>query len=300
MLTACGEANSTSKTKENEETDETSITKTITTVNGEIAIPVQPKRIVAEEYIGSLIVLDAIPIGAPGLTLKNYYFKDVLTGISDIGDYGAPSTEGILALRPDLIITGNGDNYEVLSKIAPTVVIPYGELKNAHEELTYFGQLLGKEKEAKAWLEQYDQKIADAKAKVDAAIPEDASFSIMEYTEKNTYVYGDNFGRGGQPIYQALNRKPPAAIADELMEKQWAELSEELLASYAGDYIIMTSNSRTVEDFKSDPIWGSLPAVRNNRLYVWPEERAWYYDPTAVLAQVDELTSWLTNQKNKK
>lgn len=84
----------------------------------------------------------------------------------------------------------------------------------------------------------------------------------MEYTDKETYVYGDNFGRGGQPIYQALGRKPPANIADEIMEKQWAQISEELLTSYAGDYIIMTSNSRTVEDFKADPLWGTLPAVK--------------------------------------
>lgn len=81
------------------------------------------------------------------------------------------------------------------------------------------------------------------------------------------------------------------------MEKQWAEISEEILADYAGDYIILTSNDRTVEDFKKDPIWGSLPAVKNDNLYVWPEERSWYYDPTAVLAQVEELTNWLTNKK---
>ncbi|MGN4126979.1 ABC transporter substrate-binding protein [Lysinibacillus sphaericus] len=298
MLTACGETNNTAKPKASEETEETAVTKTITTVNGEVTIPIHPERIVAVEYIGSLIALDIIPVGAPGLTLKNYYFKDALTGISDIGDYGAPSTESILALSPDLIITGNGDNYEALSKIAPTVVVPYGELKNAHEELTYFGQLLGKEKEAEAWLDHYDQKIADAKAKVEAVLDEGLSFSIMEYTDKETYVYGDNFGRGGQPIYQALGRKPPANIANEIMEKQWAELSEEVLANYAGDYIIMTSDTRTVEDFKADPLWGTLPAVKNDRLYVWPEERSWYYDPTAVLAQVEELTTWLTNQKN--
>ncbi len=118
MLTACGETNNTGKPKASEETQETAVTKTITTVNGEVTIPIHPKRIVAVEYIGSLIALDIIPVGAPGLTLKNYYFKDALTGIDDIGDYSAPSTESVLALSPDLIITGNGDNYEALSKIA--------------------------------------------------------------------------------------------------------------------------------------------------------------------------------------
>lgn len=303
VLSGCGATGTVpdSKAVEKIEIDQTSSTdmsstmKKITTVTGEIEIPVKPQRIVAEEYLGSLIALDVIPVGAPGLTIQNYYFKDELLGISDTGVYGKPSTESILALNPDLIITGNGESYEMLSKIAPTVVIPYGDLKNAHEELTYFGQLLGKEAEAEAWLINYEQQITTAKAKVDAVIAKDASFSIMEDTEKATYVYGDNFGRGGQPVYQVLGRKPPSAVADEIMEKQWAELSAEMVESYAGDYIVMTSDIRTVEDFEADPIWGSLPAVKNGHLYVWPEERSWYYDPIAVLAQTEELVTWLTS-----
>lgn len=283
------------ETDQSSEADTNSTTKIVTTINGEIEVPVKPQRIVAEEYLGSLIALDVIPVGAPGLTIQNYYFKDELQGVTDTGAYGQLSTESILALDPDLIISGNGESYEMLSKIAPTVVIPYGDLKNAHEELTFFGQLFGKEAEAEAWLDNYDQRIAEAKAKVDAVIAEDASFSIMEDIDKAIYVYGDNFGRGGQPVYQALGRKPPSAVAAEIMEKQWAELSTEMVGAYAGDYIIMTSNGRTVEDFEADPIWGSLPAVKNGHLYVWPEERSWYYDPIAVLAQVEELVTWLTN-----
>ena len=296
LLTACGEKekNSSPTTVQDKKEAEA---KTVQTTNGEVVIPTSPQRIVAEEYIASLLVLDVKPVGAPGLALENYYLKDALKDVEEIGDYGKPSIEKIIALKPDLIITGNGENYDALSKIAPTVVIPYGELKDAHEELTYFGELLGKEQEAKDWLTQYDQKIADAKAQVDAIIPKDASFSIIEDADKTYYAYGDNFGRGGQPVYQALGRKPPAKVADEMMEKQWAEVSEEVLADYAGDYIILTSDDRTVEDFKKDPIWGSLPAVKNDHLYVWPEERSWYYDPTAVLAQVEELTNWLTNKK---
>jgi len=296
LLTACGEKEKNSSPTAEQDTKEAE-TKTVQTTNGEVVIPTSPQRIVAEEYIASLLVLDVKPVGAPGLALENYYLKDALKDVEEIGDYGKPSIEKIIALKPDLIITGNGENYDALSKIAPTVVIPYGELKDAHEELTYFGELLGKEQEAKDWLAQYDQRIADAKAQVDAIIPEDASFSIIEDAGKTYYAYGDNFGRGGQPVYQVLGRKPPAKVADEMMEKQWAEISEEVLADYAGDYIILTSDDRTVEDFKKDPIWGSLPAVKNDHLYVWPEERSWYYDPTAVLAQVEELTTWLTNKK---
>ncbi|KWX77111.1 ABC transporter substrate-binding protein [Paenibacillus jilunlii] len=277
-----------------EQTVEPAAFTTVTTINGEIKIPVDPKRIVAEEYLGSLIALDTIPVGAPGLTLKNIYFKEALAGVADTGAYGKMSPEKILELEPDLIISGMADSYETLSQIAPTIIVPYGDLKNAHEELTYFGELLGKEQEAKAWLAQYDQRIAEAKAKVNAAIPADATFSILEHNDKKVWAYGDNFGRGGQPVYQALGRKPPAEVEAEIMEKQWAEISAEVLHKYAGDYLIVTDNNQTVQDYKNDPIWGSLPAVKNNHIYVWKEERSWYYDPIAVLSQTEELAAWLT------
>ncbi|OXM13502.1 ABC transporter substrate-binding protein [Paenibacillus herberti] len=272
---------------------ESSEFKKIKTVSGEIEVPVNPKRIVAEEYLGSLIPLGVIPVGAPGLTLQNLYFKDALKGVADTGTYGKMNLEKIVELNPDLILSSSSDNYAQLSKIAPTVVVPYGNLKNAHEELTYFGELLGKQEEAEAWLKNYDARIAAAKERVDKAVPAGASFSILEIADKTIYTYGDNFGRGGQPIYQALGRKPPAKVAGVIMEKQWAELSQEMVAEYAGDYLIITSNSRTLEELNKDPLWSTLPAFKNGKVYVWKEERSWYYDPIAVLSQTEELANWL-------
>lgn len=267
--------------------------KSVQTVNGEIEIPAHPQRIVAEEYLGSLIPLEVIPVGAPGLALNNVYFKEDLKGVADTGDYGKMNVERILDLNPDLILSANSDNYAQLSKIAPTVVVPWGDLKNAHEELTYFGELLDKQEEAAAWLKKYDERIAAARARVEQVIPADASFSILEVTDKTIFVYGDNFGRGGQPVYQALGRKPPQQVAAEMMEKQWAEISKETLPDYAGDYLVITSDNLTLEDLRKDPMWGTLPAIKNGKTYVWKEERSWYYDPVAVLSQTEELADWL-------
>lgn len=302
-ITACGGGSETTNSH-NGATEEASANvsaapagnaefKKVKTVVGEIEIPLHPKRIVAEEYLGSLIPLGIKPVGAPGLTLQNVYFKEALQGVADTGVYGKMNLEKIVELDPDLILSSSSENYAQLSKIAPTVVVPYGDLKNAHEELTYFGELLGKQEEAKTWLKEYDERIAAAKAKVDQALPAEASFSILEVADKSIYVYGDNFGRGGQPVYQALGRKPPAGVAAELMEKQWAELSPEMVGKYAGDYLVITSNSLSLEELRKDPLWGTLPAFKNNRVYVWKEERSWYYDPIAVLSQTEELANWL-------
>ncbi|RJX40348.1 helix-turn-helix domain-containing protein [Paenibacillus pinisoli] len=274
-------------------------TRTVVSGGKEIQIPANPKRIVADQYLGSLIVLGVTPIGTPGLHWENPYLADFLNGVEDIGDVNG-SLEKVIDLQPDLIITGaaaDDARYQQLSKIAPTLSIPYGELKNAHEELTYFGELLGKENEAKAWLEDYDRRITAAREKAHQAVPEGATFSIIEWTDNSIYTYGDNFGRGGQAVYQALGFKPPAGIAAEIMEKQWASLTNEALPQYAGDYIILTSNDRSVEDVKGDPIWGTLEAVKNERIYVWKEEHSWYYDPIAVLSQTEELAGWLAGLK---
>ncbi|WP_205516518.1 AraC family transcriptional regulator [Paenibacillus sp. SYP-B3998] len=278
------------------QTTENLQTKVVSTINGDIKLPVNPKRIVADQYLGSFIALGVTPIGTPGLHRKNPYFTEALKEVQDIGDVNG-SLEKVIDLQPDLIVTGVNERYEQLSKIAPTVSVPYGELKNAHEELTYFGKLLGKEKEAEAWLADYDRRIAAASEKVKKAVPSGATFTIFELTDKTTYVYGDNFGRGGQAVYQALGFKPPAPIAAEILEKQWAELSNEVLSKYAGDYIILTSNDRTLEDIKADPIWSTLDAVKNNHVYVWKEERSWYYDPIAVLSQTEEIAAWLSGQR---
>lgn len=281
-----------------EPTDVSAATKKVTTIHGDVEIPTRPQRIVTDDYLGALIALDVIPIGTPGLHLKNLYFAEALAGIEDIGAYGNGSIEKIIDLQPDLIITSENDEtkYNLLSKAAPTISVPYGQLKNAHEELNYFGELLGREAEAKAWLADYDERVAQAKAKVDKAIPPDATFTIFEDNDKSVYVYGDNFGRGGQPVYQALGRTPPSSSAAEIMEKQYKEISLEVLADYAGDYIILTSNTRTLEDFKQDPIWNTLDAVKNDHLYVWKEERSWYYDPIAVLSQTEELAAWISGE----
>jgi iron complex transport system substrate-binding protein len=270
------------------------------TIKGEIEIPSAPKRVIVDLYLGSFIALQFKPIGTPELNLKNPYFAESLVGVENIGDYENISLEKMLELQPDLIFTGNKAAFEQYQKIAPTVVVPFGQLKNVHEEITFVGQLLGKEAEAKAWLTEYDQRIAQAREKIAKVVPADATVSIMQDWGKQTGVFGDNFGRGGQAVYGGLGLKPPAAIAKEIMEKQEVEVSSERLPTYAGDYIILTSEERTMADLKADPIWRTLDAVKNDRVYIWKKAKSWYFDPIATLSQTEELADWLVSTGAKK
>ncbi|WP_141502479.1 AraC family transcriptional regulator [Paenibacillus luteus] len=301
LLNACGTGNTAETSPSPIETSpvasEQPQTKTISTVAGDIEVPTHPQRVVAGEYLGSLIALGVIPVGTSNHHIQNPYFKGALTGVEDIGD-GNGNIEKILDMQPDLIIMDDtyAEMNEQLPKIAPTVIIPFASLKTVHEELTYFGKLLGKEQEAEKWLADYDRRIAAAKEKVLKVVPADSTFSVMELMDKNISSVGPNFGKGGQPIYNSFGFKPPAEVELELTDPGWASLSAEALPKYAGDYIILTTDSHTLEDLKADPIWNSLDAVKNDRVYIWGPDRSWYWDPIAILTQTEELAEWLTSR----
>ncbi|MCY9516767.1 TroA family protein [Paenibacillus apiarius] len=70
------------------------------------------------------------PIGTPEKNLKNPYYFNKLEGVENIGEYEAISLEKIVALQPDLIVTGNETAYDSFSKIAPTILVPFGNLQN--------------------------------------------------------------------------------------------------------------------------------------------------------------------------
>jgi len=269
-------------------------TKVVSTIAGEIEVPIQPKRVIAGEYLGSLIALGVVPVGTSNHHIQNPYFGDALKGVEDIGE-GNGNLEKILEMEPDLIIMD--DSYaemnEQLPKIAPTIIIPYASLKTVHEEITYFGELLGKEQEAEQWLADYDRRIAAAKQKVLQVVPADSTFSVLEIMDKNISAVGTSYGKGGQPIYGELGFKPPAAVAAEMKDPGWASISNEVLPKYVGDYIVLTSNTHTLADLKADPIWSSLDAVKNDRVYIWESKRSWYWDPIAILTQTEELAEWL-------
>ncbi|WP_019908828.1 AraC family transcriptional regulator [Paenibacillus sp. HW567] len=302
VLSACG-TNGTAETTVSQPSPsvtqaaaEQAQTKIVKTVNGEVEVPLHPKRIVAGEYLGSLIALGITPVGTSDHHIKNPYFQEYLKDVENIGD-GNGNVEKILSLEPDLIIMDDfyPELNEQMSKIAPTVVVPYASLKTVHEEVAYFGELLGEEAKAEAWLSDYDRRMASAKENVLKVIPADSTFSVFELSEKSWMAVGTSFGKGGQPVYNGFGFKPPADIAAALSDPGWVSFSAELLPKYAGDYIILTSDSKTLDELKADSIWSSLPAVKNNHVFLWTSERSGYWDPIAILSQTEELAAWLTS-----
>jgi iron complex transport system substrate-binding protein len=300
--TAAGSESTTSSTETN--TDSSGATRIYKSLSGDVEIPAEPKRIVTDMYVSDLLALGIKPVGSIKYYLENPFYADQVEGIENIGDRGAVSLEKVVALDPDLIITysDKAEEIESYQKIAPTVVIPYGTFTNVEDEIRGFGELMNKSEEAEAWLKTYNERIEAARAKVKAVIKPEETFSILEVSDKSYYGYGDNFGRGGQAVYRALELAPLEITKKELMgDTQWKEISREVVGDYAGDHIFLTVGENN-KNYQGDAIWQSLPAVKNNQVYELLEDRYWYFDPIAIQGQAEEFADMIVEraQQNRK
>lgn len=268
---------------------------TYSAVNGEVQIPKNPQRIVmvAGAFTGHLLALGLKPVGT-GDESFNGYTEGKLDDVVNIGN-DVPY-EKIMELQPDLIVVWNDpETIEKLSKIAPTVAVEYGI--PLREQLMDFGKMTGREDQAKAWIAEWDAKIAEYKPIVEQAVG-DRTVSIFDSgSAKEFYAYG-SFGRGGDIIYGEFGLKAPPIIQKEAIDsgQGWAKLSLELLPEYAGDYIFIsgwTGVENAAPVFEGS-IWDSLPAVKNNHVYRENSRGFVLSDPISLEAQlafvVDSLT----------
>ncbi|WP_315793857.1 ABC transporter substrate-binding protein [Paenibacillus sp. BIC5C1] len=300
--TAAGSESTTDSTETN--TNSSGATRIYKSLSGDVEIPAEPKRIVTDMYVSDLLTLGIKPVGAVQYYLENPFYADQVEGVENIGDRGSVSLEKVVALDPDLIITysDKAEEIESYQKIAPTVVIPYGTFTNVEDEIRGFGELMNKSEEAEAWLKTYDERIEAARAKVKTVIKPEETFSILEVSDKSYYGYGDNFGRGGQAVYRALQLAPLEITKKELMgDTQWKEISREVVGDYAGDHIFLTVGENN-KNYQGDSIWQSLPAVKNNQVYELQEDRYWYFDPIAIQSQAEEFADMIVEraQQNRK
>ena len=188
--------------------DDANKTRTIDTDKGPVEIPVDPEAIVSDYYLGELLALDTKPIIASPYALNNPFLEGLTDGIEALNTSSAEtSLEMIAEKQPDLIITITEADYDKYSQIAPTIYIEDG--KRTDEELfLYIADILGKKDEAQAYLDDFNQKVADAKDEINQIVG-DRTVSIVEVWPQQVYVMGDKFARGGSILFDMWGLKAP-------------------------------------------------------------------------------------------
>ncbi|ODT81516.1 MAG: hypothetical protein ABS76_11800 [Pelagibacterium sp. SCN 64-44] len=235
---------------------------------GEVEVPLEAGRIVALHNIFSeaLVAMGTAPVGAverpsgmPGQLL------DALKQTQPVGDQDAPDFEAILALDPDLILAQAdeiGDNYELLSAIAPTLLLdePEGPWR---EWLHGLGEALGRVDQADAAIAAYDARAAEVKAQIAAIRPNDTVL-LLRVREKDIRVYGGS-RRSGPVLYQDLGLNPHPLVP---LDVEHVTVSNEIIPDLTADHIfLLAEDEAKMAGIEATALWQGLPAVKAGHVY---------------------------------
>ncbi|WP_342514732.1 ABC transporter substrate-binding protein [Sporosarcina sp. FSL K6-1522] len=294
VLMACNKPSSTEKEPETIETRE------FETAKGVVEIPSKPLRIVTDFYGGELLSVGANVIGVEPTAFDNPFIKDLLKDAVEIGQ--PVNVEKVLELEPDLIVVMYDENYEQLSEIAPTIHIPYGTATNIQETVKIFEDITGNHEEAAQFISKFDQKAKEGREKLAGIIAADATFGLYELTDKgDLWIFGDNAGRGGQALYNALELNMPH---ENSTAEQTLQLSMEVLPEYAADYMFLTAydpekRGEALNALKDSPIWQGLDAMKNNQVFYNDFDTYYRYDPIAIYEQIDLFVDMLIDRSKE-
>ncbi|MCI2018910.1 MAG: ABC transporter substrate-binding protein [Lentilactobacillus buchneri] len=294
FLAGCGKENSGKSANKGS----ASSTRVIRTASGKVKIPTDPKRIVTNVYTGDVLSLGGHVVGATAIDFASPYItKSQKKGITNLGLTMKP--EAVLKLKPDLIVTSNESDVKSLKKIAPVVYIPYGTTGNIEKTATEFGQVLNRQKQARSWIAKFKSESDKQSQRLKKAgiNPTKTSIGIYDMQNGKLFVDGAKWGRGGQALVTGLGFKLPASIQKIDQGAGFQQISLESLKKYSADWLFFTNttsgkstNKQAISDLKSNPVWKSLPAVKAGHVVQLPENKMYYFDPTAVYQQLKLVT----------
>jgi iron complex transport system substrate-binding protein len=201
-----------------ETTDHPVVQPSVTSVNcriiehevGETEICGQPQRIVVlgPSVLESLLALDVQPTGFADYTTWHrgnydnpsqqipYLGSRITSEPANLGSAFEPSIEAIVEVQPDLILGTqyNASQYEVLSKIAPTLLLSRND-DEIEASLRAVAKAVGKSEQAEELLAKTEQRIASARetfAPVVAAHPKMLLLGAVKWQE--LYLGDSNYG----------------------------------------------------------------------------------------------------------
>lgn len=262
----------------------------------EVTIPANPQRIIASYLEDSLVALGVKPVAQWSVPNGiQDYLQDSLEGIPTIS-WDLPF-EQVTSFDPDLIIvdsaeTVSGDKYDQYAKIAPTFTIGAEENNDWRQELLKVGEILGKSEEAQKVLDTYEAKAADAKKTLEGSISGQSAAAIW-LVQKQFFMVSENLSTGAV-LYKDLGLEVPEVVKEISASgtSNWLPISLEKLAQLDADHLfLINSDTDSGSEALQDPIWQSIPAVKNGHLYEYPSTASWLY--TGAIANTQMIDNVL-------
>jgi iron complex transport system substrate-binding protein len=284
VLAGCGgareaaapETSGTASTASSDSAGEEKATRTIQYLDNTYTIPADPQTIVITGSMESMedsLVLDVKPAGA--ISVGGAFpemFASITSEAKSVGEKMQPNMEAILAMKPDVILGSSKFPPEVtekLGKIATTFPVSHIST-NWEANLLLLGELTGKQKEAEQIINDYKTEAAAAKEQLGEQLKE-KKVVVVRIREGNLYIYPETVFFN-PVLYADLGLTAPAEVK---AAKAQENISLEKFSEMDPDYLFVQfspdenrDNPQALEDLQNNPIWQSLKAVKNGKVFV--------------------------------
>lgn len=271
-----------------------SATRTVQTAKGPVEIPADPQHIVVLNgaltgYLYDLgVKVKATDPRLLGVSLKPGEFPAAWSADATAqGTVAVPSgddlnLEFIAAQRPDLIIGGGPgypgkqsiDNYDKLTEIAPTALVPSDSIE-WQDLLASVAGIVDRADKVPALLATFDVKVAMVKAGL--RLPPGQASVMQSTADGRALLIAPNtplatlLSTAGIPIDDKVEDK--AGNPDRPPAADWVTFSPELLSIVVDApvlFVISVSGGRTIPQLKEDPLMASLPSFQAGQVYELP------------------------------
>ncbi|TKI57776.1 iron-hydroxamate ABC transporter substrate-binding protein [Brevibacillus antibioticus] len=251
-------------------------TRTIKYLDKEYTVPSKTERIVivgSMESMEDSLVLNVNPVGAISVGGKFPEMFAPITGqATSIGEKIQPNLETILSLKPDVILGSSKfppEMAEKLNKIAPTFPVSHIST-NWEANLQLLGELTGKQAEAEKALNEYKSGIEAAKAKLGDSV-KDTKVLVIRLRQGNIGIYPEKVFFN-PALYADLGLTAPEEVKAAKAQEM---ISMEKFSQINPDYLFIQfspdenkDKPNALEDLQNNPIWKSVNAVKNGKVYV--------------------------------
>lgn len=270
--------------------------RTVTHTYGETEIPAAPQRVATISWVNAdvSLALGVVPVGMPRNAFggnaagSTDWFDAALAEVGGRAPEMYSETDGInaqaiAALEPDLILGAysgmTAEEYETLSKIAPTIAMPEGDAAfgTAWQDSTrLIGEALGRSGRAEELITdvegQIEQVAADHPAIrgtsfVFGTVDPDAAEKIYAYTGvDNRPRFLEQLGMVQSPAVAEASTGAPDQFSVTWSPERADGLVSDILVTYAASPDVRGA-------IEADALLGRIPAVASGRMVVQTDEQ---------------------------
>jgi iron complex transport system substrate-binding protein len=270
------------------------VTRTVTDSAGRrVEIPARISRVLAAGPPASILLYTLAPekmigwVRTPGPTEKAYLQESV----RELPEYGrltgrggTANLENVLKFQPDLIIDSGstgGTYVSLANNVQEQTKIPYllldGRLEKTPEIYRLLGELLDARDRAEQLANYAEETLSGLRQRI-AAIPE----SDRPRVYYGRGINGLESGLAGSINMEVLERVGAINVAAAAGMGSLSKISIEQVLAWNPD-VILVLDPAFYASVRTDSLWSSVKAVRENRIYMAPNlPYGWFDAPPGV------------------